>query len=213
MGTNQEREWESKFGKEYTDRNIFTSVELDKEYTEWYGVTRTAMNEEFLGGKDLEGKKFLEVGSNVGNQLRLLEDMGFKNLCGLELQEYAVKIAKELSSTIEFVNNTGAKMPFEDGTFDLVFTSGVLIHISPENIGAVLDEIYRCSKEYIWGFEYYAAEYTEINYRGNNELLWKTNFAQLYLDRYPDLELVHEKKYNYLADDNVDSMYLLRKKK
>jgi len=27
------------------------------------------------------------------------------------------------------------------------------------------------------------------------------------------LELVHEKKYNYLADDNVDSMYLLRKKK
>ncbi|GAE87794.1 hypothetical protein [Acetivibrio straminisolvens] len=95
----------------------------------------------------------------------------------------------------------------------MVFTSGVLIHISPDNINRVLDEIYRCTKEYIWGLEYYADEYTEINYRGNDNLLWKTNFSKLYLDRFPELELVKEEKFKYLNNDNVDVMFLLRKKK
>jgi len=52
-----------------------------------------------------------------------------------------------------------------------------------------------------------------VNYRGHESLLWKTNFPKLYLDRFPELELVKEEKFKYLYNDNVDVMFLLRKRK
>lgn len=171
------------------------------------------MNNSFLSGLGLENKRVLEVGCNVGNQLRMLQNMGFSNLYGIELQQYAVEKAKSLTKGINIIQGVGDDIPFKDGYFDMVFTSGVLIHISPDNINRVLDEIYRCTNEYIWGLEYFADDYTEVKYRGNNDLLWKTNFSKLYLDRYPGLELVKEEKFKYLNNDNVDIMFLLRKKK
>lgn len=75
-----------------------------------------------------------------------------------------------------------------------------------------MKEVYRCTREYIWGFEYYADEYTEIPYRGHSKLLWKANFARLYLDQFEDLELVKEERFKNLDSDNIDSMFLLRKK-
>ncbi len=53
---------------------------------------------------------------------------------------------------------------------------------------------------------------TEVVYRGQSGLLWKADFARLYTDAFPDLELVSEQRLKYVADDNVDSMFLLRKK-
>lgn len=76
----------------------------------------------------------------------------------------------------------------------------------------VMREIYRCTKEYIWGFEYYSDKYTEIVYRKKKNLLWKANFSKMYLDLFSDLELVKERKLKYLNDNNVDSMFLLKKK-
>jgi hypothetical protein len=80
----------------------------------------------------------------------------------------------------------------------LVFTSGVLIHISPNDIDNVLDEMYRCTNKYIWGFEYYNPdEYQRVTYRGNDNLLWKTDFSKLFLNRFQDLKLLHKKIIKY----------------
>lgn len=209
----QESTWSSNFGKDYTDRCTFDTKELNNLYKNEYGISRLEMNNSFLKGLGLENKRVLEVGCNVGNQLRQLQQVAFENLYGIELQEYAVEKAKSLTQGINIIQGIGDDIPFKDRFFDMVFTSGVLIHISPEKIEKVLDEIYRCSREYIWGFEYYADEYTQVTYRGNTELLWKTNFAKLYLDRFSDLELVKEEKFKYINNDNVDSMFLLRKRK
>ncbi len=208
----QAETWADKFGADYTDRNIFSPEELDKMYLEWYGVARSAMNDEFLGGLGIGDMKILEVGCNVGNQLRMLQKSGFKSLYGVELQEYAVEKAKSLTKGINIIQGMGSELPYKDGYFDTVFTSGVLIHISPESIGAVLDEVYRCTNRYIWGFEYYADQYTEINYLGNENLLWKTDFARLYMERFHGLSLVKEIKYKYLGEDNIDCMFLLEKR-
>ena len=93
-----------------------------------------------------------------------------------------------------------------------MFTSGVLIHISPSYIKKVITEIHRCAKNYIWGFEYYADAYAQVPYRGKKNMLWKTDFAKLYLDSFNDLTLVKERKMKYLYDQNVDAMFLLKKK-
>lgn len=207
----QKQTWSTKFGKEYTDRNIYSPEKLDEFYKEQYGVTRTEMNKDFLSEFVDKNAKILEVGCNVGNQLRLLKGMGYNNLYGIELQDYAIEKAKEFTEGINIIKGNADDIPFKDGYFDLVFTSGVLIHINPENIKSVLEETYRCSNKYIWGFEYYSDNYEKINYRGNDDLLWKTDFSKLYLKYIPDLKIEKYQKFKYIDNDNEDLMFLLKK--
>lgn len=210
--TEQIEQWVGQFGKEYTERNPLTLEELDASYKIKYGITRTELNEQFLGNID-RSIKILEVGSNVGTQLQCLQEMGFQNLYGIELQADAVELSKSRTRHINIIQGSAFDIPFKDGYFDLVFTSGVLIHINPSDIDIVLKEIYRCTREYIWGLEYYADTYTEIPYRGQNNLLWKANFVKLYLDKFQDLEVIKEERLPYLNGDNIDTMFLLRKRK
>ena len=169
------------------------------------------MNYEFIGDLD-RNMNILEVGSNIGNELQLLQNMGFRNLYGIELQSYAVELSKSRTKGINIIQGSAFDIPFRDGFFDLIFTSGLLIHIAPKNIIEVLDEMYRCTKRFIWGMEYYSKEYAEVVYHGYDNLLWKTDFPQLFLDRFKGLRLVKEKFFKYLSNDNIDVMFLLEKK-
>ena len=96
-----------------------------------------------------------------------LQKLGYKNLYGIELNPHIVELARSRVSGFSIIQGDALDIPFKDGFFDVVLTSNVLIHIAPGNIRKALKEIGRCSKKYIWGFEYYAKEYTEINYRGH----------------------------------------------
>lgn len=208
--TDQMQQWSSEFGKEYTERNPHTIGVMDGLYKKQFGLTRTELNLMFLDNFN-RSIKILEVGSNVGAQLHGLQSIGFENLYGIELQPYAVEVSKQNTKNINLIQGSALDIPFKDSYFDLVFTSGVLIHIKPGDLNIAMREIYRCTSEYFWGFEYYADEYLEIPYRGRRNLLWKAPFAKLYFDEFKDLELVKEKHIKYLDNDNVDSMFLIRK--
>src|SRR3981081_2054991 len=91
--TAQTEVWKGEFGREYTDRNTFDVAALDVLYRQNYGLTRTQINQTFL--QDVpKDQSFLEVGCNTGNQLLLLQQMGYTNLSGVELQSYALEIAR-----------------------------------------------------------------------------------------------------------------------
>ena len=212
MYTNQIKKWGSEFGIEYTKRNPESVEEMDELYYNRFGITRTKLNERFLSG--LSVNNILEVGGNTGIQLLILNKMGYKNLYGIEINEYAIDITKEITKgkDIYVIKGSALDIPYKDSFFDLVFTSSVLIHISPSDIERVLDEIYRCTKRYIWGYEYYSDKYTMVNYRGENNLLWKADFASLFMERHKDLRLVKEERYAYFENpENIDTMYLLEK--
>jgi len=209
--TDQMQQWSSEFGKEYTERNPHTLEAMDEFYKKQFGLTRTELNLTFLGNFN-RSIRILEVGSNVGTQLHGLQKIGFKNLYGIELQPYAVEISKQNTKNINIIQGSAFDIPFKDSYFNLVFTSGLLIHINPDDLNIALREIYRCTREYIWGFEYYADKYSEIPYRGRRNLLWKADFVKLYQDEFKGLELVKKKRIKYLDNDNVDSMFLIRKK-
>jgi pseudaminic acid biosynthesis-associated methylase len=209
MKTDQMEFWGGQFGSQYTDRNIYSVPLLDEFYFSTYGISRTEMNQRFLQGLQIEN--ILEMGCNVGNQLRALQSSGYSNLFGIELQQYAVEKAKILSKGINIIQGSLFDTPLKDGYFDLVFTSGVLIHISPVDIKLAMDEIYRLSKRYIWGFEYFSEEYEEIEYRGNKNKMWKGNFSKMLLERFHNLRMVREEKFKYINSDNIDFMFLLEK--
>ncbi|MBA7676739.1 hypothetical protein ES703_84983 [subsurface metagenome] len=202
--------WIGEFGNDYTNRNAHTLDDWKILYKNNYGATRTELNDLFVGDMN-RNIRVLEVGSNIGIQLMLLQKMGFKNLYGIEINNYAVECSKANTRGINIIQGSAFDIPFKDSYFDLVFTSGLLIHIAPSDIQEVLKEIYRCSNKYIWGFEYYADTYTEVKYRGHDNLLWKTNFANLYLDLFDDIKIVKEKRIKYQENDNVDVMFLLDK--
>ena len=209
--TDQMQQWSSEFGKEYTEQNPHTFETMDELYKKQFGLTRTELNLTFLDTFD-RSIRILEVGSNVGAQLQGLQKIGFKHLYGIEIQTYAIELSRQNTKNINIIKGSAFDIPFKDSYFNLVFTCGLLIHINPNDLNTAMREVYRCTSEYIWGFEYYSNKYSEIPYRGQNNLLWKADFAKLYQDEFRGLELVKEKRIKYLDNDNVDSMFLIRKK-
>jgi pseudaminic acid biosynthesis-associated methylase len=209
--TGQMAIWKGDFGREYTDRNTLDLEALNDLYRRNYGLTRRQINESSLHGIAKDAS-FLEVGCNTGNQLLLLQQMGWSNLSGVELQPYAIKIAQSRVPNVSLQLGSALALPCPGASFDVVFTSGVLIHIAPPDLPRAMDEIYRASKEYIWGLEYYAPEVTEVTYRSHHSLLWKMDYSQRYLERFRDLELVREQHLPYLENINVDTVFLLRKR-
>jgi pseudaminic acid biosynthesis-associated methylase len=210
IDTDQIRTWTGYFGREYTDRNAQSPADLDESYRQTYGITRRQLNETFLPAVPKQAR-ILEVGCNMGTQLLLLEEMGYTELYGIEIQSYALQLAQCRLSEAELRQASAFSIPFPDQYFDLVFTSGVLIHISPADLPKALREIYRCSRRWIWGFEYYSPNPTEISYRGHSNLLWKMDYARQYLQEFPHLELVKEERLPYLGSENVDSMFFLKR--
>jgi pseudaminic acid biosynthesis-associated methylase len=207
----QEQFWQGEFGKEYTDRNSFSNQEWDRMCIETWGKTKLEINTLTIGDlpKDI---KILEVGCNIGIQLNGLQSMGFTNLYGIELQPYATEQAKKFTKNINIICGSGFDLPFKDNYFDLVCTTGVLIHISPTNLPKIMREMYRCTKKYISGFEYFAEQVTEINYRGYVDYLWKADFSALFMKEFPDLKQIRKDMYPYLdGSSNVDCQYFLEK--
>lgn len=209
--TRQEEIWKTKFGEDYNNRNVFDNKGLDEIYVSDIGITRTAMNEDFIGFIDRD-IKVLEVGCNIGMHLVNLQEMGFKNLYGVELQQHAVELAKQRTKGINIIQGTAYDIPFRDGYFDLVFTNRVLIHMNPEHLHQALREIHRVSAKYVYGSEYFAEELKEITgYHGETRIAWKRDFAGEYRKLFPNLKLIKEKKYKYTFNDDVDSTYLFEK--
>jgi pseudaminic acid biosynthesis-associated methylase len=168
--------WRSDFGRAYTDRN-------DREKPE-----RIAAWRRILDGIDTV--RTLEVGCNVGWNLQYLARIGLTDLYGIEPQPGAVARARQRGPEFGVLHGTAFDLPFRDGYFDLAFTSGVLIHISPSTVGAALDEIYRVSRRWIIAIEYDAPAEQEIEYRGHAGALWKRDHGALWKARYPSLRLV-----------------------
>jgi pseudaminic acid biosynthesis-associated methylase len=211
MITDQMQAWMGEFGQEYTDRNAFTIEQMEALYEKTYGLSRTDLNRRYLEEIN-RSSRILEVGSNIGIQLALLQNIGFTNLYGIELQGYAVELSKSSTHNINIIQGSAFDIPFKDKYFDLVFTSGLLIHIHPSNISEVMNEIYRCTNRYIWGLEHYATKDEEIVYRGRKNLLWNVDCKKFYLDLFDDLESVKDERLKYRDSDNVDAIFLLKKK-
>lgn len=209
--TEQMAAWSGRFGAEYTSRNNLSAAGIDTLYKTTVGSTRSEINDRFLVDVAKDAR-IVEVGTNVGLQLMLLGEAGWVNLWGIELQWGAIDVARRNVPRANIVQANAFDIPFKDGWFDLAFTSGVLIHIGPGERARAMQEIHRLSRRWIWGYEYWSADLKEVSYRGKKNLLWKADYARMYLDLFPDLTLVKEERLKRLVDDNVDTVFLLEKR-
>ena len=171
--------WSGGFGDDYVERNRAASE------------GRRPFWEHVLGR--IEAASALEIGCNVGGNLRwLAELLGAENVAGVDVNERALEVVRSEIPGVDVRVASARELPFADASFDLVFTTGVLIHQSPEELPRVMDEIVRASRRYVLCGEYRADELEEVPYRGQRGALYKQDYGRLYQERFPQLRLLEE---------------------
>lgn len=208
--TRQERMWNGPFGRRYIERHPTTVEGFDQLRIEQYGTTQTELMRRYLDDLDRDSE-ILEVGCGTGIQLRILREMGFERLYGVDVQRYALEICRDDTPGVGIAEANVFALPFQDREFDLVFTNEMLITIAPERVDRAITEIARCTDRYVWGLEFYADEYTEIEWRGEERMLWKTDFEKRFREDH-GFEVVESARVDYVDNDDVDRMYLLERR-
>lgn len=132
----------------------------------------------------------LEVGANVGHNLDAMASFSLADFYATEPNWWAREQLTGSHLCIEVTPDRADKLSFADNSKDLVFTSGVLIHIPPDKLKASLSEIHRVAKRYIICAEYFAPSEEMIPYRGHDNALWRRDYGSLYLDQFPDLRCI-----------------------
>jgi len=73
-----------------------------------------------------------------------------------------------------------------------------------------VDEMIRLSARWIWCFEYWNETLQAIPYLDRNDLLWKTDFRKLFLDR-ENVNEIASRKLIRLDDGYTDMTFLMEK--
>ena len=171
--------WAGSFGRRYLERNNKSS---SKRNDFWR-----------LFCKKYKFNNILEVGCNIGLNVKAIQEAAPKmSIFGVDINQQALEILKKNSPRINAVHSAARDLPFKDAYFDLVFTSGVLIHQPEAALPVVMSEIVRTSRRYVLCLEYYAKETIEVPYRGLKGALFKRDYGQLYRQLSPELRLRSE---------------------
>jgi len=201
--TEQEAFWRGEFGNAYVDRSAGGAIL----------ASRTHMISNILRRAGPVGS-VIEFGANVGLNL-----LAFDRLVpGIERAaiEINAKAAAELRRIEGLTVHEGSILDAHaTRAYDLAFISGVLIHVNPDALPTVYDNLYTASGRLIALAEYYNPTPVEVSYRGHQGRLFKRDFAGEMLDRFPDLRLVdygfqYHRDPNFPADDAT--WFLLEKR-
>ena len=183
--TEQESFWAGEFGSDYIQRNK--------------GANSVAANTA-LFAKALRRvaslHSVIEFGANIGLNLRAIRNLFPEAaLNALEINRKAIKeLEAHFSSTQDpFWGGAYHSSILEwspESTWELSLIKGVLIHIHPDHLTTVYDQLYNSSRKYILMAEYYNPSPVSVNYRGHEDRLFKRDFAGEIMDRYSDLNLI-----------------------
>jgi pseudaminic acid biosynthesis-associated methylase len=178
------RHWTGAFGDAYADRNAATAEAVQ---------TRLRMLAPIVARLDGDPpRSILECGCNVGLNLRALRQLTRAELQAVEPNTHARQrvIDDRILEPGQLHDATLASLPFADASIDLVFTTGVLIHVPPDQLERALREIHRVSRKYVLAVEYFSVKPEAVEYRGQTGMLWKRDFGGAYLDLFADLVTV-----------------------
>lgn len=180
------------------------------EYADAYSLKNSSFDNELgrqawskiLENADLVEKTYLEVGCNIGrnlDQLNLLDPELKPSV--IEINAKALEFVRSRHDLQEMFLGPAQDATFPSVTFELVFTSGVLIHIPPDDLVEVMTKMYEWSSRYILIAEYFNRTPVSIEYQGRSNMLFKRDFGAMLMDNF-DATLVD---YGFLWGRIYDS--------
>lgn len=183
--------WRGEFGDNYRQRNKIDQELLISRAKHWgYNLNAIAA---FGSVKNLP-KSILEVGCGSGINLLAIKEVYDQNnemvhIMACEPNEITrTATAVECGSRFMFPTwlpkeSTAEKLIIESNSVELAFTSGVLIHIHPDNQLRAMKELYRASQKYIICMEYFSPDLQEKTYH-DKQALWTRDYGSLWLDNF-----------------------------
>lgn len=160
----QEKFWAGEFGDAYTSRN---RVDWRARIPFWREIMK------FTGARSV-----YEVGCNAGWNLSAIREASPHKveIGGCDLNGDAA--LHGALAGLDIVIGT-AKECMAKG-YEVIFTAGVLIHVAPENLRAMMQQLIDASAHWVLAIEYAADSEEMIEYRGEKDRLWKRNYGALY---------------------------------
>ena len=161
-----EKQWAGEFGDSYTARN---QIDWRKRVPFWSRVMA-----------DTGARSILEVGCNAGWNLTAIKTSSpWTRAVGIDVNAKALRQAdsaglKVWKETIDQV------VDGQEGLYEMVFTTGVLIHISKPQLEQTMRDIVKASARWVLAIEYGAEAEEEILYRGQPNMLWKRPYGAMY---------------------------------
>ena len=177
FNTPQEEFWAGEFGDAYISRNESENLLS----------SNTALFAEIFSSLDKVPSSVMELGANIGMNIKALQRLlPSAQFTGVEINKQAAEILSETGCEVIQSSIMNAET---SNTFDLVFSKGVLIHIMPDQLVLTYKKMYDWSNRFVLIVEYYSPTPVSIPYRGNNDRLFKRDFAGEFLDLFPDVVL------------------------
>lgn len=174
----QETFWKEDYSKEYIERN--SEFDLNLGIKAWSKMLR-----------NIDGlENLLECGSNIGRNIEFLEKLlpnTKKSI--IELSPDAFEIVTSRYNFSDAVNSSILDAELPSNYYDLVYTTGVLIHIHPDNLLENLTKIYSFSKKYILFGEMFSRNPSFVHYKGADDLLFTRDFGRYFIENF-NVEIV-----------------------
>ena len=109
----------------------------------WYDATRQLL-QQLLGAEASRGGRFLDVGAGTGATGAWLADHG--ELVSCDFMPLALDLNREQHEATGFVSADVQRLPFADGSFDIVLCVTVLCHQSIPRPQVAVDELARVAR-------------------------------------------------------------------
>ena len=100
-----------------------------------FHVRGAEVSMELAKSLDLRGKTLLDVGCGIGGPCRMLAEVYHCRVTGIDLNEEYIRTAEKLSQLVglsghtDFLQANATELPFEDHSFDVVWTQHVQMNI------------------------------------------------------------------------------------
>jgi pseudaminic acid biosynthesis-associated methylase len=163
--------WAGQFGDDYVERNLRAYEERGPFWASLLSAVRPS--------------SVLEVGSNIGGNLQwVTKHVAPEHVAGVDVNKKALHQLRTRLPGVRAEWSTAKELPFDDRSFDLVFTMGVLIHQPEQSLPVVMDEMVRVADKYVMCGEYFDEETVEIGYRGHSGALFRRDYGGLFAMRF-----------------------------
>jgi hypothetical protein len=158
--------WSGQFGDAYLKRNR----------VDWRG--RIPFWKKII---ELSGvRSAFELGTNAGWNLSAIQRAYWDVMVwGCDINDKALEHAYGAGLQVFNINDSMARQNFPNQA-ELTFTAGVLIHVAPSELKETMQKMIDMSSDYVLAIEYESDVETEIEYRGQQGLLWKRPYGELY---------------------------------
>ena len=170
----QEKFWHSDYADEYIKRNSHFDEEIGATAWQKMLVSTSGIN------------SILELGSNIGRNIGMLNKVlpeAKKSI--IELSPIPYQIVKNKYDLEYAVNSSILNSDLEAVQFDMVFTSGVLIHVEPSDLLKTMQKMFDYSSKYILICEMFSRVPRTVNYKKSNDLLFTRDFGRYFLENFP----------------------------